>query len=373
MTFWNDQLLVRASIGAREVWALLDSGAGITTVDATMPAGESFKPAIEVQGGGATQKIKLGFGALSSISLGGLRARDVPAASVPIPALEAFGLKRPELILGYSFFAAAAVRVDYKKGEIVFARSAGGLAAPSARRIPVRNVNGMLLADGEVEGHPAIFQIDTGSSGTLDVVKRWAGARGIPSETKTVTVRGRFGAGTAETTATYFRLGRGSLGPIRADGLLARVTDPPDHGDVAGLAGNGVLGRCDAVVFDHPGRSLLVEGACDRPVREHKMGWRLSKKPDPAAPDRPWVIATVWPGGAAEKAGLAPGDRVLEVGGKPATLDLEPISRIEEQAAGTKVTVVYARGEGASAVKKTAVCELAPLLPPRRDQSSLIE
>ena len=38
------------------------------------------------------------------------------------------------------------------------------------------------------------------------------------------------------------------------------------------------------------------------------------------------------------------GDRVMEVGGKPATADVAPLWAMEQQAAGTKLPVVVKRG-----------------------------
>ena len=353
------QLLVRASIGTRPVWALLDSGAGITCVDATTPSGEAFKPALEVHGSGSTQKIKLGIGALPDIALGDLHAVEVPTASVPIPALASFGNKRPELILGYSFFAAAAVRVDFKKGEVVLAKSAAGLASPNARKLAARHVDGKLLVDGEIEGHAAVFQLDTGNSGGLDLVKRWASKHGIPGEKKTLVVRGRFGAGEAETESTYFRLGHASLGPIKADRTVAQISDPPDTGHVAGLAGNAMLARCDAVVFDHAGRTVHLEGACDKPVPEQRIGWGVDPKPDPSVKDRPWLVVMVAPGGAAAAAGVEKGDRLLEVDGVPANDDVNVFSRLDTKPDGAKIPLVVSR----NGVKKTLTLVLQPLMP----------
>jgi hypothetical protein len=129
LAFVRRSLLVRAGIGGRELVADLDSGASITVVDATTPAGQAFVPAFSVDGASATQKIRVGVGTLPAIALGALTASDVPTASVPIPALDAFGDKRPEVILGYSFFATAVIRVDYKRSEVVFGRTADGLFA----------------------------------------------------------------------------------------------------------------------------------------------------------------------------------------------------------------------------------------------------
>jgi hypothetical protein len=325
LVYLGSELLVRVKVGGREAMAFLDSGAGATTVDATTPAGAAFHASMELTGGGATQKLRLGFGELSAIDLGDLHAEHIPTVSVPIPALDAFGDKRPQVILGYSFFAAAVIRVDYKRGEIVLARSTDGLFAKGVEAVPVplRVLRSKIIVNGTVERVPAPFEVDTGNSGGLDLYKKWASAHGLPGDRPVVSLKGRFGAGAAETTSMFFRLASGSLGPIAFDGHRSHVADPPEPGIIAGLAGNEVLARCDAVIFDVARRTLWLEGACDRPVPERRVGWRFDRKLDPGFPDRPWVVDTLWPGGAAERAGVHAGDRVLEVGGKPATSIIE--------------------------------------------------
>jgi hypothetical protein len=344
-TYLGSELLVRAKLGGREVIAFLDSGAGATAVDATTPAGAEFRPSMQVTGAGATQRIRVGFGELATIDLAELRAEHVPTVSVPIPGLDAFGDKRPELILGYSFFATAVVRVDYKRQEIVLAKSTEGLFAKGGepRAVPLRVLKNKIIVDGSVEGTPAPFEVDTGNSGGLDLFKKWASAHGLPGSRPVVAMTGHFGAGTEETTSTFYRLARATLGPIAFDGHLSNVSDAPGSAKVAGLAGNEVLARCDAVVFDVAKRTLWLEGPCDRPVPESRAGWRLEKKVDPAHPDRPWVIGALWPGGAAERAGVQRGDRLLEIAGKPATLDVAPIWATEQGPIGTKVPVVVLR------------------------------
>lgn len=362
MTYLGGELIVRARIGGREVPAFLDSGANVTAVDATTPAGAAFRPIVELTGSGSTQKVRLGFGELEAIDLGELHAEHVPTVSVVIPALDAFGDKRPELILGYSFFATAVVRVDYKRSEIVLARTTEGLFVKGSepRAVPLHVLGSKIVAEGAVEGAAASFEIDTGNGGGLDLHKKWAATHGLPGSRKVVELLGRYGAGAGETMGTFYRLGAASLGPITFDGSVTHVSDPPAPGTIAGLAGNDVLARCDAVVFDVARRTLWLEGACDRPVRERRMGWRLARKPDASVPDRPWVVSALWPGGAAERGGIQVGDRVLEVGGKPATSDVAPIWTMEEQPVGTKVPVVVAR---ASASRTRVLVELRAAVP----------
>ena len=344
-TYLGGEILVRAKVGGREVNALLDSGAGVTAVDALLPAGASFRPSLEVTGVAATQKVRLGFGELSAIELGDLRAEHVPTVSVPIPALETFGAQRPELILGYSFFASAVIRVDYIRHEVLIAKSADGsfTKAGAPRSVPLRILGNKMVVDGVVEGMPAAFQVDTGSNGGLDLYKSWTSAHDLPGSRPVVTVKGKFGAGTEDAAVTYFGLGKASLGPIALEGRPTHVVDSPGAGSLAGLAGNEVLARCDAVLFDVPKRQLWVEGACDRPIPERRVGWRFEKRPDPAQPDRPWVVSALWPDGPAERAGIKVGDRILEVGPKPATLDVGPLWTLEQQPAGTKLPIVFTR------------------------------
>lgn len=358
LAFVRRSLIVRASVGGREVDALLDSGASITVVDATTPAGQSFVPAFGLEGASSTQKIKVGVGTLPSIALGALTASDMPTASVPIPALDAMGKRRPEMILGYSFFASSVVRVDYKRSEIVLAAPGTALHAPDARSVALRVAGGKLLVQANVEGKAAWFEVDTGSTGLLDLYRKWENDSGIPGDRPMTTVTGRFGAGTQETTARFFRLKSASLGPIALEGALVHDGDPPDPGEVAGLAGNSLFARCDAIVIDHHARKLYFEGACDRRVPENLMMWRFARKPDPAHPASPWVVDLIVPGSSAFRAKIAKGDRVVSVGGKPVGEDLTALEAIETQPEGTKVPVVLVR----DGKQERVVVELRPIL-----------
>ncbi len=366
-TYFGGELLVRVKAGGRDVYAFLDSGAGATAVDATMPAGAAFRSTIEIEGAGATQKVRAGFGELPSLDLADLGATHVPTVSVPVPALEAFGDKRPEIVLGYSFFAKTAVRIDFKKGELVFAKS-GDLLTPSesdkrshAHAVPLRIFDGKIVIEGMVEGIAASFQLDTGNAGGLDFSKAWASANGLPGTRAVVDLRGRFGAGTAETVSSFFRLAKASVGPIAFDNELAQMSDSPGSGTMAGLVGNDVLARCEAVVVDVAKRTLWLEGACDGPVPERRFGWRLKQSVNPAFPDRPWVIGALWPGGSAERAGLRVDDRILSIDGKPTTFDVAPLYALQQRPLGTKLPTVIVRGSANE--RKTLTMELRGLPP----------
>lgn len=353
LAFVRRSLLVRAKAGGRELDAILDSGASIMVIDATTPAVSLFKPAAEITGSSATQTVKAGIGELGSIGLGELVVANAPTAAIPIPALDALGKRRPELILGYTLFAAGVVRIDYQRSEVVLAKPGTVLASANARSVPLRIAEGKLLVQANVEGQPAWFELDTGNSGALDPYRKWSEAHGIPGNRPMTKALGRFGAGQGHTTAYFYRLRAASLGPIDFSGGLVHDGDPSDIGMVAGLAGNALFARCDAIVIDHDARKLFFEGACNRSVPENKMMWRFLKKEDK------WEVDLVVPGSSIDLAGIKEGDVVLEVGGRPIGDDPAALEPLETQADGTKIPVLFERG----GTKRRVVVDLKRLVP----------
>jgi hypothetical protein len=353
LAFVRRSLLVRAKASGRELDALLDSGASIMVIDSTTPAASLFKPAAEITGSSSTQAVKAGIGELSTIGLGELVLGNAPTAAIPIPALDALGKRRPELILGYTLFAAGVVRIDYARSEVVLAKPGTALASPNARSVPVRIAEGKLLAQASIEGQTAWFEVDTGNSGAIDPYRKWSEAHGIPGNRPVTKALGRFGAGQAHTTAHFYRLRSATLGPIDFSGGLVHDADPSDTGMVAGLVGNALFARCDAIVIDHDARKLYFEGACNRSVPENKIMWRFLKKDDK------WEVDLVVPGSSIDAAGIKEGDVVLEVGGRPIGDDPTALEPLETQADGTKVPVVLER----AGTKRRVVVELKRLVP----------
>jgi hypothetical protein len=343
MDFALGELALRARIGDRDVWALLDSGAGITTLEAGSAAAVGFVSSLEDEGMGATQKVKLGLGELPAVAVGELTLAHVPVASVPIPALKDFGDASPSVILGWPLFEQMAVRIDYVRGELTFARDAGGLAAAGSTAVPFRSLGGKPIADAQVDGDTAPFELDTGNSGAFDVDKWWADAHRLPGTRPAIQVRGRFGAGEGETESTFVRVGEARLGAIVSKAPLVQIVDPGEHSIVAGLVGERAFARCAAVVFDFAKRTLWLEPPCDRPPLEDRGGWRLSRRESPDAADTPWVVGAVTPGGAAAAAGVQEGDRLVEVAGKRATSDVRRIVVACRQPAGSRVPVTVMR------------------------------
>jgi hypothetical protein len=358
MKLYARELSFSAEVNGRKTWALLDSGAGLSAVDATTPLGAAFTPALQVEGAGATQKLMLGLGEIRDVRLGTVALPRLPVVSVPIPALDDFGARRPELIVGYSVFAAAAVRVDYRGSVIVLARTAEKLHDARASSVPIRYWDGKPVVEFEVDGSRGFIELDTGNGGGVSMHARWAKAHGFPGGVRTVDVRYLAGAGTKETVTTLWRARSVMLGPIRVENRIVQIDDPPSGPNLAGLIGNGVFARCAAVIFDLRERRVWFEPPCDRKVPEDLAGWHLERKIDPAFPERPWTVGRIVPGGSAARAGLLPTDRLLAVDGRPATLDRTSFEDRLEQPKGTQVRVDIVR----DGKKQTVLLPLWPIL-----------
>lgn len=337
----ENEILFKMTVEGREVWALLDSGASTTAIDATRPVVAGFKPAITIEGSGVDQTMKVGLGLLPKVEVAGLVIEQLPVASVPLSALDGFD-HRPEMILGFSVFAAGTLRIDYAKREFVLSRTSDGQIAKDATSLPMRVLDGKPVIDARVEGHAIAVEVDTGNNGGIQLTDTWAAAHGLPGKRPVAKLRGMMGAGTQESESQLFRVREIVFGPVKALEMLVGTMTTPAPGIIGGLLGNELLGRCPAVIFDVPSRALWLEGPCTRDVGVSRGGLRLTRAEDPKSKDHPWIVGGLMPSGASERAGLQPGDRLIEVDGKPAK-DREAIERSFAQARGTKVSVVVLR------------------------------
>jgi hypothetical protein len=343
MKHYMGELSFRVTVDGVETWALLDSGAGLTIVDASTPMGKRFAGKLRVAGTGSSQTFQASLGEISRLKIGELELAHLPTASVPIRALDGMGIRRPEAILGFSLFLGSVIHVDYAKGEIAFAQSNTPFVSQKSVRVPMRILDGKPVADVTVGLSTGPFLLDTGNAGGVDMTKLWADAHGFPGARSAVQMRARTGAGASATEATYFRLEQAALGPIQHADRIVQIDNPPDAGVLAGLVGNEVLSRCAAVTFDVQRRNLWLEPPCDRPSPENKSGWRLMRVDDPAFKSTPWIVESIMPGGSAEHAGIVPGDRILSVGGVAANLDIGKVREATERAAGSNIAVVLIR------------------------------
>jgi hypothetical protein len=361
--FASDEILLRVAMdtsGAHTTWTLLDSGAGLSTLDTTTARGASFRPRGSVRGAAVAQTIEAGLGTLDAVHLGGLTAKSLPVAAVPIPALASFGELRPDLILGFSFFVGADVRIDRARGEVVFARPGTAPHAADALGVPFAIKDGRFVATVDVDGTPAHLLLDTGSSGSITVDARWAEAHGLLAR-PTTSLIASVGAGTGDSKRTLVRVRRAGLGALAIEAPLVDAITMPEPGDVVGLIGNEVFAMCAATVFDAKARTLWLEPPCRARAAESRAHWRLSPRTDAAGTH--WVVEKLVPGGSAERAGIRAGDEIVKVGDVLLGSDPSALDTFFRGPPGTSAPVIVRRAGETRTVPITLV-DLLPLASP---------
>jgi hypothetical protein len=340
--FFLNEVFLHAKVGGRAFWGLVDSGASLNVVDTGSPLASVFQPAAAMESPTPDQPIQIGLGEIpEAVELGNLLVEHIPVAAVPIPSFDEFGERRPEMLIGYPIFLGTAARIDYARQEFLLSKDAGSLHSKDAIALPLKVLGGAVVAEGRIDGVAGLFVLDTGDSEALDLFQDWAAAHGFPGLRPTYTFRQQSEVGDSQTDEKRMRPATFEFGPIRITEPLVAIDSVSSRSDrIAGQIGNGVFARCAAVVFDMENRTLWLEPPCDRDLPEDLSGWVLERKDSAAYPESPWVVRFVIAGGSADLAGVKAGDRILQLAGKSAILDIATFESVTKQSPGTKVPAV---------------------------------
>jgi hypothetical protein len=112
--------LVPVDLDDRRVWAIWDTGAGVTIVDPTVVdvTSPTFVPLGSTQGGDASgTTIDVSLYRLTGCRIGGVPFGPGPCAAVPLPVVSEVAGREIGLILGYPVIAAARWVVDFTRGQ----------------------------------------------------------------------------------------------------------------------------------------------------------------------------------------------------------------------------------------------------------------
>lgn len=359
-TFFLNEVILHAKVGGRPFLGLVDSGATLNVIDKGSTIASAFRPATAVENLMQDQRTPFALGEIrESVTLGDLAIDHLPVAAIPMPSFDEFGARRPEMLIGYPIFLGTAVRIDYARQEVLLSKDARTLHTKSAMAIPLKFIGQVVATEARIDGVSGWFVLDSGYSGALDLFKDWAATHGFPGSRPTYTLRQQAEFGDNQTDEKHMRPATFELGPIRLTEPLVTIESVRSPADqIAGQIGYGLFARCAAVVFDMENRNLWLEPPCDRNLPEDLSGWVLERKDSPAYPDSPWVARFVIPGGSADLAGVKTGDRILQLGGKPAILDVSTFESITKQAPGTTIPVIIVRG----AARKELTLRLIKLL-----------
>lgn len=338
---------------------ILDSGATVTAVDAALA--RRLRRPVRASGttrGAGAGSIRIGRLPGTDVTVAGLQAGGSPAMAMPVDSIIGpFAGRRTHGVGGFPFFRGRVVEVDFAGRCVRVHRPEGFHPSPDALVLPMEVRGGWPHVDATLElpdGRrvPADLMVDTGSRMSLILttgfVRRQELLASVPER-----VRGTVGAGVGgEARFDLARIPALLLDTLRyAEPVVGFSTG----GGLDLSAFDGVLGtellRRFRVHFDYAGGRLILEPGADRhrPEEFDMSGLVLVAPPGKnhgrgGDEGRPILVHRVAPDTPADDAGLAAGDRILSVDGRPAdSLSLGRVEEMLEGPAGAERTLTVGR------------------------------
>jgi hypothetical protein len=350
---------VKASVnGGPPVDFVLDTGASVTVLDSTFAAGAGLASAGQISAVGAGASGNMRFGRLESVTIAGEAAGGVEVTKqnvviAPLNRFLASAFWRDVAgVLGYDFISRFVTTVDYAGQKLVLHDPDGFTYSGSGAALSISLAGGVPVVHAKLDDlYEGEFRLDVGSGSSVDLHTPFVQEHGLEAQaaTKVSDPGGGFG-GTFERLAT--RMKSFTIGPYTvADPLidLNRATvGAMASKDYAGNVGNRILDRFSCTL-DYGRKMLYLEPNSQLARRDEfsRFGAQLRKHDDLV------VVGFVIPGSAAAEAGLAEGDEVVSIAGRPAigyTPD-ELTELFEKQPAGTRVALEFSRKGSARKVQ----------------------
>lgn len=312
---------------------------------------------VGVQGAGSSsgageKSVTTGFAPVNEIALGGLRLHDQTAIITPVYEPEIEGIPVDGMI-GFEVFRRFAVRIDYGARTITFTDFKRFQPGDAGTPMHFRFYDHLPQVDGDIDGIPAVFDIDTGSRSEVDVTTPFAAANGLyaryPKQAYATTGWGVGGA----SHDFMVRLPSLSMGGVRVGNVAAGLSDSKrgsiSDANFGGNVGSGLLRRF-VVTFDYAHQTMWLKPLDPQPADAgayDRSGMWIN-----AAPEGFTVLSLVAKG-PAEQAGLKAGDVIVALNGKPARMEELSDARamLRNLPAGTRVPVQVRRGSESLSVE----------------------
>jgi hypothetical protein len=341
---------------------ILDTGGhAILTPEAAHAVGVQSQGA-GTSGGGGSGRVGVAFAFVHRLQIGHVVIPDQPFLVIPYGNdFSDRGEKRPLAgILGLEIFERLAVQIDYAHSTMTMTPSGSFAYHGSGVRIPIVFQDDMPIAMAAADDIAGWFGVDTGNSGSPvmfgpflkkhDFLKRYergqaavgSGTGGAVHSSVHTLARFRFAGKTLRKPLVYFVVGQ-------RGGSFSSTTE-------AGNLGYQILANFDTT-FDFRRGAMYVDPASRGPMASRgRAGLGLSKVSRDA-----FSVVSVAPESPASRAGIAVGDRIESVDGRPAkALGFADVYALMRQPQGTVLTFTVLHG----ATTRSIALTLRDLPPP---------
>jgi hypothetical protein len=343
----NNHIYVHVRLNGKGPFRLLCDTGGANIVTPALAETLGLKSEGALQGRGVGEKSEdVALTKVETVQVGDVTVADQVFAVFPLESFASAEDVPQSGLIGYEVFKRFAVRLDYERGLLTFTDPAAFTYEGKGTVVPFKFNGHIPQVDGEIDGVPGKFDIDTGSRGSLSLLGPFAEKNRLKERyaAKVEAVTGWGVGGAARSLVTRAKVLR--LGPVRVDGPVTELSlqkqgafvDPY----VAGNVGAGVLKRFN-IIFDYSHQQLIFEPNANsaKPDVFDRSGMWLNR----AGPA--FEVIDVIPGGPAARAALRVGDRIVAVGGHRAgDLSLPEVrTRFRSEPPGTKVHLTVQSGD----------------------------
>ena len=339
--YQGNRVIADGTINGQRVDFLLDTGAGMATIDRAYARsiGIAEGEKIEVRGSGGAVEAELVSGIM--LTIGGVTLSDVTAMVIDMSVISK-GIGRPvPVVLGRELFDNVALTFDWPQSRMILNRPGDYRPVSTARIVPLgRSDIGLNTVEVSVAGLPPIKAFfDLGAGSPLSLPKEYWTAHPELAEL-------RFGEGQAG--------GVGGLHPTR-NVTVPRIDFAGEQfRDVPIVLGQGAAKG--AVTEAKVGIGLMQQFRMTMDLGRNRLFLEKLSQPTPWRRDRAGlradldagalVIAQVSPQGPAAAAGLKVGDRIVAINDHPVGAGFfdGPQGNWSRGATGTQVALTKSDG-----------------------------
>jgi len=296
--------------------------------------------------------VEAGFTKVGSIGIGDLKLGGQTVGVLPFHSAKTEGFEAGGMI-GFEVFRRLVTRIDYGAHTLTFMDPASFDPKGAGIPVPFAFYQTIPQVQGAFDGLPGRFDIDTGSRVEVTLTSPFVNAQHLIAKFPKGTVAVD-GWGVGGHSRSYITRGASlTLGSVKVDDVVAGFSsqksgafaDPAYQGNV----GAGILKRF-VVTFDYDHRIMYLK-ALPAPVADTGVFDRSGMWINLAGDG--FEVVDVSAGGAAGAAGLAVGDHIVAVDGKPGGSLSDLRMSLRDQPAGSVVTFTVKRGEKTWAVPVT--------------------